>query len=116
MERVEREALLAAPPDQIWRALTEDLSTWFGAEVAIDLRVGGSAEFVWPDGRVRAAVVEEVEPGARLAFRWLAFERGPDGVPRAAPPTRVVLTLEPSGEGTRLGVVEAPMVRAEAMA
>jgi uncharacterized protein YndB with AHSA1/START domain len=49
-------------------------------------------------------VVEAVEPPRRFAYRWA---READVEPRAGNSTLVELTLTPSGEGTRLRVVES---------
>jgi uncharacterized protein YndB with AHSA1/START domain len=104
--RVRREVLLPAPPDRVWAALTAEISEWFGADVDIDLRPGGSAAFRWAEGRERAAVVEEIHAGGRLVFRWLPFERSSAGGIRAAEPGRVEFELETAEGGTRLSVTE----------
>ena len=105
---VHREVELPAPPDRVWSALTEadELSVWFGAEVTLDPRRGGRLAARWPDGRERTGVVEEVEPGRRLAFRWLPFERHPGGEVLVLGPGRVAFDLEPVPGGTRLSVWE----------
>ena len=100
--RVERQVVLAADREDVWAALTrgDRLSRWFGCEVEIE---------PWPGGRVtmtgepvRRALVEQVEPLRRLAFRWLP---DPGGMPR----TRVEFVLHPHPNGTLLTVVEAPL-------
>jgi len=95
--------VLAADHDDVWAALTDGdrLSRWFGCEVEIEPWPGGRVT-MRGQGMVRRALVEEVEPGRRLAFRWL-----PD--PRGGPRTRVEFALEPHPEGTLLTVVEAPL-------
>lgn len=105
---VEREVTLPAAPDKVWRALTEPgaLTEWFGADVDLDPRPGRTATVRRPDGSEERALVEAADPGRRLALRWLPYERGPDGRTRPRPPTRVVFTLKPVDEGTRLLVVE----------
>lgn len=72
--QVERTVDLDAPADEVWTALTDDdaLSDWFGGEVSLEAVPGGDGCFVEPDGQVRRALVEEVEPGRRLSFRWWA--------------------------------------------
>jgi uncharacterized protein YndB with AHSA1/START domain len=107
-ERIERETSVAADPEDVWEALTDapSLSEWFGASAEIDARPGGKAVFRWPDGSERAAVVEEADAPRRLAFRWLPFERMADGDVVELPATRVEITIEPDGEGSRLRVVE----------
>jgi uncharacterized protein YndB with AHSA1/START domain len=86
-----REITLSAPAEEVWRSLTEP--AWLGEGAAIELR---------PDGEVRVGdrtgFVEEVEEPSRLVFWWSA--PGEDA-------TRVELELEPSGDETRLRVVES---------
>ena len=105
---VRREVVLAATREEVWAALTrsEELSAWFGADVEIDPRPGGRATFRWADGTERAAMVEDVEPERRLAFRWLPFQSTTDGDIVIMPPARVVITLHPVTGGTRVRVVE----------
>ena len=108
MERIERRIELPVPPGEVWPALTEGdrLSAWFGAEVSLEPWPGGRATFRWPDGRQRGAVVEVAEPGRRLAFRWLPFERGPGGRTVVVGPGRVEMEVEPFGGGSILRVSE----------
>ena len=82
-----------------------ELSAWFGAEVEFEARPGGPATFRWPDGRSRAATVEEMNPPHRLSFRWAPFERT-GGRARVVPATRVEFTLESAREGTLLRLSE----------
>jgi uncharacterized protein YndB with AHSA1/START domain len=104
---IDRQILLPASPERVWSALTEgkQLSSWFGAEVELEPRRGGSAIFRWPEGRCREATVEEMDPPRRLSFRWAPFERTGTG-PRMVPVTRVEFTLVPAPEGTLLSVSE----------
>src|SRR5262245_3612371 len=107
---VEREIMVPAPPGLVWPAVAESagVSAWFGADVEWDARPGGRGVFRWPDGGERAALVEEVEPGRRLAFRWLPFERTAAGAVVTRPATRVEITLDAVPGGTRVRVVERP--------
>ena len=94
---VKREIELDAPPDEVWRALTDpdELEQWFANDVDLDPREGGEGTFRWDDGEERHAVVEEVEPERRFAFTW-------DG-------GHVVIELEELPAGTRVTVVESPV-------
>jgi uncharacterized protein YndB with AHSA1/START domain len=110
---VERSVVLTAPRAEVWRALVDEraLSDWFGASVRVDrLERGGRLEFSWDDGVTRGAVIEEVVPERTLAFRWLPFERRPEGAFRRET-TRVVLSLEDGANGTSLHVVESEPLR-----
>jgi uncharacterized protein YndB with AHSA1/START domain len=108
VEKVERQVELPVPPEEVWPALSEGprLSAWFGAQISLEPRPGGRATFRWPDGRERGAVVEVVEPGRRLAFRWMPFERSADGGAAVVGAGRVEFELEPIGRGTVLRVRE----------
>jgi uncharacterized protein YndB with AHSA1/START domain len=115
--RVERSVLVAAPVETVWRALVEggQLAAWFGDDAEIDAFPGGQL-VVSEDGRRRRAVVVDVEPGRRLAFRWLpdthrlGFLWGPDNVP-AGTSGEVELTLTDLAGGTLVQVVETAPIR-----
>ncbi|MGH8975374.1 MAG: SRPBCC domain-containing protein [Acidimicrobiia bacterium] len=114
---VERSVLVAAPVETVWRALVDGghLAAWFGDDADIDAFPGGQL-VVSEDGRRRRAVVVDVEPGRRLAFRWLpdtlrlGFLWGPDDVP-AGTSGEVELTLSAVGGGTLVQVIETAPVR-----
>ncbi|PYM15461.1 MAG: hypothetical protein DMD81_15015 [Candidatus Rokuibacteriota bacterium] len=108
MASIEREVTIPVPPEDVWPLMidADQVSAWFGADVEIDPRPGGRATFRWADGTERAAMVEDVEPERRLAFRWLPFQSTTDGDIVIMPPARVVITLHPVTGGTRVRVVE----------
>jgi uncharacterized protein YndB with AHSA1/START domain len=93
-DRIERELLLPASPEEVWEAVTRD--GWLAEEVDLDLRSGGDASFRSPTSD-KSGWIEEVSAPARLAFWWAV-----DGEPA----TRVELTIEAEHEMTRLRVVE----------
>ena len=101
IERVDRDLLVSASPEDVWEAVTHD--GWLADRVELELAPGGAARFSGRDG-VRTGWVEEARPPwadgeGRLVFWW-----GPDGEPA----TRVELTLAPEGErSTRLWVSES---------
>jgi uncharacterized protein YndB with AHSA1/START domain len=94
VERIERELLIAASPEDVWEAVTGE--GWLADEVTLDLTPGGDAEFRSRD-EVKTGWVEDVLEPERLAFWWAT-----DGEPA----TRVELTLTPAEEATLLRVVE----------
>jgi uncharacterized protein YndB with AHSA1/START domain len=104
-DRIERTVQLGHPPDQVWAALTtaEGLAAWFGNEATIDLRPGGSARMRWTGGETAEMRVERVEEPRVFGFTWHIFGL-PENDPRR---TYVEFTLEPSGTGTRLTVIES---------
>ena len=108
---VQRQVLLPVSGDELWEALTdsEQLSEWFGADVDLDPRPGAEATFVDGDGEVRRALVEEVDEGRRLAFRWWPEDEGDTGA------TRVEFVVEEVGDDASvLTVVETGLVTASA--
>lgn len=63
-----QELELAAPPEAVWKALTEadELVRWFAHEAAIDPRPGGEVLWRWPEITSWPQRVEVVEEGRRL--------------------------------------------------
>ena len=104
---IEREILIEAPADVVWRTITEpaQIEQWFADRVELDLRPGGAGTFIFEEHGVSAQlVVDTVEPPHRFAFRW----SHPDGQSPAAGNSTLVeflLTAE-SDERTRLRVLE----------
>jgi uncharacterized protein YndB with AHSA1/START domain len=93
-DRIERELWLDAPPDAVWDAVVSD--GWLADRVRVDLRPGGDAEFESPEGS-RSGWVEDVAVFERLTFWWACDDE---------PASRVELTIEEQGSGTRLRIVE----------
>lgn len=111
-EPVFRREHLPAPADVVWDAVTrsDQLSAWFGAEVDLDPRPGGPARFRGHDGSHRHGLVEEVEPGHRIVFRW--WPLGAAGIGA----TRVEITVDPEIDGSTsiLTISETPLPSATA--
>jgi uncharacterized protein YndB with AHSA1/START domain len=104
-DRIERTVEIAHPPARVWGALTtaEGLSAWFGKDAKIDLRPGGSASMRWDSGHTADMRVERVEEPTVFGFTWHIFGLSGDDPRR----TYVEFTLEPTGTGTRLTMVES---------
>ena len=82
-------------PEDVWSALTDAtrLADWwppFATNVHVDLRVGGTMTFDWPDG-------------PQLEFRFLRIEQ-PTLLEHThtSPGSWMRYELEPAGDGTRL--------------
>jgi uncharacterized protein YndB with AHSA1/START domain len=105
---VEREMLLPASPDEVWESLAdpERLSEWFGADVEGRIEPGEVLTFTDADGTQRRAIVEFVEPGQRLVFRYLPFEKTPDGASRRRESSRVAIHIEPYDGETVIRITE----------
>jgi uncharacterized protein YndB with AHSA1/START domain len=106
--------ILPAPPEAVWESLTdsEQISSWLGADVELDLRPGGVLRLRAGDG-ARMGVVEAVTPFEHLAFRWRPVIDGPHGRV-LGPGTRVEFDLEPRDRDTYLLVVETLLSSAPA--
>ena len=96
-----KEVVLPVDRDEAWAAVTDEqaLEAWLADRVELDLRPGGDASFVLPDGEERRGMVEEVAPGERLTFWWW---------PAEGESTRVTFELAPAVGGTRIRVTETP--------
>jgi uncharacterized protein YndB with AHSA1/START domain len=107
---IERDVLIEAPADVVWRTITEpdQISRWFADRVELDLRSGGAGTFVFENSdrahHVAPLVVTTVEPPRQFAFRW-GHPEGEAPVPGNS--VLVEFTLTPEGsERTRLRVSE----------
>src|SRR6266850_2382132 len=103
--QIEREVLIDAPVDVVWRTITEpeQIRLWFADRVELEPEPGGRGLMGFED-RAFPLVVEAVQPPTRFAFRW----NHPAGEePAAGNSTLVEFTLLGEGERTRLRVVES---------
>ena len=108
-DRIERVVVFPVSREEVWEALTEpeQLSVWLGAQVELDLKPGGSALFCEDDGDPMRAVVEEVDPPRRFAFRWRFPDNDPKQPSSTPRGTLVEFTLDEVPEGTQLTLVES---------
>ena len=104
--QIEKEILIEAPIDVVWRAVTEpdQIRQWFADEVELESRAGGGGRLRFKSGDTYQLQVEAVEPPRRFAFRWVQ----PEGsVARADNSMLVEFTLQAEAGSTRLRVVES---------
>ena len=101
MDAIEREVTLPVEPEEAWALLTrpEDLPRWLGAEVDLDPEPGRPGRVLDHDGTLRRLVVETVDAGRRIAWRWWS-----DEAPLEV--SRVEISLVPVEHGTTVHVVE----------
>ena len=89
MDRIERDILIAAPPEVVWEVVTEaeHVSQWF-SDAEFEATPGAG-------GRIAGfeIQIEEVEPPRRFSFRWDAL--------------LVEFMLAAEDGGTRLRVLES---------
>lgn len=108
---IERRLTFTAPPERVWRALTdpEEIAAWFGDSAELDLRPGGDGWFGWEEHGRFAVRVEEVDEPRKLVWRW---SRKRDTPIDDAPSTRVEWRLSPgAGGGTVLELTESGFQR-----
>ena len=82
---------LVSEPDQI--------ASWLGRDVVLDLRPGGQGRLTDDDGTVRHLAIDDVVEGEHMTFRWW-----PEDDEQAA--SEVVFALEPAERGSRLLITE----------
>jgi len=94
-----KEVLVQAPPDVVWRALTDaqELARWFPVEARVEPGVGGSLWLSWGEGASGEAPITAWEPSRRL--QWTE-DRGPVKL-------AVDFHLEPRGGGTLVRLVQS---------
>jgi uncharacterized protein YndB with AHSA1/START domain len=114
-DSVEREILIDASPEVVWRVITEpeQISCWFSDEADVDARAGAQGSLTWrPGGRGGEKDVDNVvpiwvvdaEPFHRFSFRW----NHPDGAtPDDSNSALVEFSLAEEAGGTRLRVIES---------
>ena len=123
-DRIEKQVLLRAPRERVWRAVSdaEQFGTWFGvrfdgpfvsgahlsgritptkvdAEIAKAQEPHAGKSFEW--------TIERIEPMRLISFRWHPFAIDPDVDYSQEPTTLVTFELEDSAEGTKLTISES---------
>ncbi|MES1182454.1 MAG: SRPBCC family protein [Myxococcales bacterium] len=123
-DRIEKQVVLRAPRERVWRAVSEAerFGTWFGVEfdgpfvagakltgrivpTQVDPEIAKSQEphagkpFEW--------VVDRIEPLRSISFRWHPFAIEPGVDYSHEPSTLVVFQLEDAAEGTKLTITES---------
>jgi uncharacterized protein YndB with AHSA1/START domain len=123
-DRIEKQIVLRAPRERVWRAIAnaEEFGTWFGVlfdgpfvagkpltgkivptkvdpEVAKLQEPYTGAPFTW--------TVERIEPMDRASFRWHPFAVERDHDYSKEPTTLIVFELQDVEGGTRLTITES---------
>ena len=113
-DAIEKEILIDAPVETVYRVITEpaQISQWFSDAAELDPVPGGEGRLTFEDRATsqRMSVrlrVEAADPPRLFAFRW----DYPDGEqPREGNSPLVEFTLTAVGTGTRLRVTESGLV------
>jgi uncharacterized protein YndB with AHSA1/START domain len=101
--QIEKEILIEAPIDDVWRVLTEPehIKQWFAKECELD---GKAGRLSFESGQTFYLEVEAFEPPHRFAYRWL-HEKGTKA--RTDNSMLVEFTLRAESGHTRLRMVES---------
>jgi uncharacterized protein YndB with AHSA1/START domain len=123
-DRIEKQTLLRAPLDRVWRAISdaEEFGRWFGvrfdgpfvegasigaaiAPTTVDDEVAKRQE---PHaGATSTWQIVAVEPRRRFAYRWHPFAVDPNTDYDAEPTTLVEFTLAETADGVLLTITES---------
>jgi uncharacterized protein YndB with AHSA1/START domain len=112
-DRIEKLVTLDAPRARVWRALTDykQFNQWFGVALTSPFAAGAAVTGRLTIKRYEhfdlTLWIDRMEPEKFFSFRWhpYAVEEGIDYA--AEPTTLVTFTLEDSGAGTKLTIVES---------
>jgi uncharacterized protein YndB with AHSA1/START domain len=112
-DRIEKTIELKAPLSRVWRALTNhmEFGTWFRCELENPFVPGqttrGRITYPGYEHLKWEVVVQKMEPERLFSFTWHPYAIDPEKDYSSEPPTLVEFTLEKSGNGTLLRVVES---------
>lgn len=123
-DRIEKEVLLRAPLDRIWRAIgnADEFGRWFGVRLDGPFVAGTTVTgLITPTtvdddvakaqepyaGQADAWEIVAVEPPRRLAFRWHPYAVEPGTDYSQEPSTLVEFTLTETDDGVLLRIVES---------
>jgi uncharacterized protein YndB with AHSA1/START domain len=113
-DRIERQILLKAPRERVWRALSdaEAFGNWFcvalkGEHFVAGQSVRGHITHPGYEHLIFEAQVERIEPERLLSFRWHPYAIDTAVDYSQEPTTLVVFELEQVADGTLLRVTES---------
>lgn len=123
-DRIEKQIMLRAPRERVWRAISDSkqFGSWFGVEFDAPFVAGAHMK-----GRIVATTVDEevakmqkphegapfecsierIEPMRLFSFRWHPYAVEPGVDYAAEPSTLVVFELEEAAGGTMLTITES---------
>jgi uncharacterized protein YndB with AHSA1/START domain len=112
LSRIEKRILLRAPRDRVWRAIAnvDEFSKWFGVKSVGVFEPGARVQMTSTqpgyEGIEFYVVIERMEPGRLLSWRWHPGAKDPAFDYSQEPTTLVEFRLEDAEDGTRVTVVE----------
>lgn len=100
---IEQSVHIDAKPEKIWPFWVDPdlLRRWLGQVRAVDARSGGQFQVEVREKHVMSGEFLELVPNERLVFSF-GWEGNEPGTPLAPGSTRVEVTFEPDGDGTRV--------------
>lgn len=124
MDRIEKQVVLRAPMDRVWRAISDsqEFGCWFGARIdgpfvagtSVTATITGTtvdeevAALQRPHAGAKATwQIVAVEAPRRLAYRWHPFAVEPNTDYDTEPTTLVEFTLSETPDGVLLTIVES---------
>lgn len=123
-DRIEKQVVLRAPRERVWRAISDakQFGTWFGVEFdgpfVAGARMTGRITPTQVDpevakmqephaGKTFDCTIDRIEPMRLFSFRWHPFAIDPTVDYSGEPTTLVVFELEEVAGGTRLTITES---------
>jgi len=123
-DRIEKQVVLHAPMERVWRAISDsqEFGRWFGVRIdgpfvagtSVTATITGTtvdeevADLQRPHAGARATwQIVAVEPSRRLAYRWHPFAVDADVDYAVEPTTLVEFTVSPTLDGVLLSIVES---------
>jgi uncharacterized protein YndB with AHSA1/START domain len=117
-DRIEKRIVLSAPRDRVWHALSDaaEFGSWFGVDLTDASFVPGATvcgRLTVPgyEHLTMEIVIDGIEAGRRLSFRWHPYAVDPKQDYAAEPMTLVAFELRDVPDGTQLTVVESGFER-----
>ena len=108
IDRIDRTIEIDAPPQRVWRALTDpaELSAWFKVQIEGTIAPGSEVQMTsthegYEGQRFKVRFVE-VTPPKRLVWQWHPGEVDPKIDYSREARTTVTFELEPAGSGTKV--------------
>lgn len=112
-DRIEKDVVLQAPRSRVWAAIGDsaEFGTWFRCRFEDPFEEGKTVRGIleepgW-EGTPFVIVIERIESGRHLSFRWNATGVDSETDDSGELTTLVTFDLEDAPEGTRLRIVES---------
>jgi uncharacterized protein YndB with AHSA1/START domain len=112
-DRIEKQVLLKAPVERVWRALTDaaEFGSWFGVKLSGSFAPGEeiSGPITHPgyEHLTMYITIEKIEPERLFSWRWRPNAIDPGKDYSAEPTTLVVFELRETPDGTLVKLTES---------